>query len=178
MKKKIRLFVFDFDGTALGGHVPYEKFPGPFVDFLNSLDARGIKWATNTTWSPDGQYKVMAHSGVRSSPAFLSGQTGRLLATVRRGRLVPDKAYERGVIAREKLFWKKHWKELSRIGVELLRKGLVERLELNQYDQNIIFFKSRKGQSDKVWRYFEGLLTNGEYYEWDPERGKAEYCCR
>lgn len=172
MKTKIRLFVFDFDGTALGGYFPYEAFPKPFADFLDGLGKKGIKWATNTTWSPDSQYGVMVRSCVKSKPVYLSGQTGRMLATVRRGRLVHDKAYEKGVIARERLFWKKHWKEINRIGVELLRKGLVEQLELNQFNQNIISFKSRKGQGDKVWKYFEGLLKSGEYYEWDPERGE------
>lgn len=173
MKKKIRLFVFDFDGTALGGYFPYEEFPGRFVDFLDGLGQKGIKWATNTTWSPDAQYGVIARSGVRSRPVFLSGQTGRQLATVKHGRVVPDAAYERGVMARERIFWRKHWKELSRIGTELLRKGLVERLELNVANQNIISFKSRKGRGAKVWGYFEGLLRSGEYYEWDPDRGEG-----
>jgi len=49
MRSQIKLFVFDLDGTALGGHVPYDQFPKPFADFLDDLARRGCRWATNTT---------------------------------------------------------------------------------------------------------------------------------
>ena len=96
--------MFDFDGTALGGQQPYDQFPKPFARFVDKLRSVGIGWATNTTWSPDAQLSVARRGGVKSDPTFLTGQTGRLLAAVEGGRLVPDTAHEQRIVRREKRF--------------------------------------------------------------------------
>ena len=80
LTSNIRLFVFDLDGTAFGGHVPYNRFPSEFVRFLDGLAKRGIRWATNTTWAVETQYDVIKASGVKSIPVFLSGASGRMAA--------------------------------------------------------------------------------------------------
>jgi hydroxymethylpyrimidine pyrophosphatase-like HAD family hydrolase len=50
MGEKNKLLIFDFDGTALGGHKPYKQFPPEFAAFLDGLGSSGIQWATATTW--------------------------------------------------------------------------------------------------------------------------------
>lgn len=78
--REIDLFVFDLDGTALGGYEPYERLPDPFSAFLDDLDAHGVRWGTNTTWHPRLQMQMLARSAARSQPAFLYGRTGLLRA--------------------------------------------------------------------------------------------------
>lgn len=81
-----KLFMTDLDGTALGGgYEPYDRFPDHFSDFLDSLVERGWEWAINTTWDPQGQWKLIERSKVRSRPAFLIAEYGRQLVQVRNG---------------------------------------------------------------------------------------------
>ena len=89
------LFVFDLDGTALGGYDPYDRLPDPFSAFLDGLDAAGVRWCTNTTWAPELQAEMILRSAVRSRPAFLSGATGMMRARWDRAtdRPVPDDAW-------------------------------------------------------------------------------------
>ena len=123
MKNRIiKLLVFDFDGTALGGHTPYDQFPRPFAKFLDELHRSGIRWATNTTWPPDAQFNVIKRSGVKSKPAFLTGQTGRSMATVENNRLVTDVKHEKMVLSRDKRFKRKHWPAIRGILLSLLQK--------------------------------------------------------
>ncbi|MDP7132136.1 MAG: HAD hydrolase family protein [Planctomycetota bacterium] len=71
-----RLFIFDFDGTALGGHEPYDQFPEPFARFLDNLQEVGASWATCTTWHPAGQERVFRNSHLSSRPVRAIGRTG------------------------------------------------------------------------------------------------------
>ena len=75
-RKKIDLFVFDLDGTALGGYEPYERFPDSFSIFLDELNSCGVHWCINSTWHPLKQGEMIARSAVRSLPAFAYGRTG------------------------------------------------------------------------------------------------------
>lgn len=76
----VQLFIFDLDGTALGGTVPYVRFPDPFSDFLDELDRNGCHWAINTTWDPHGQWELVGQSRVKSRPLFYMGEYGLRLA--------------------------------------------------------------------------------------------------
>ena len=165
--------MFDFDGTALGGHTPYDQFPRPFARFLDKLASMGIGWATNTTWSPDSQLNVIRRSGVRSDPTFLTGQTGRLLATVQDGRLIPDHAHERSIIAREKRFRRRNWPLVRRLLLKLLNDNLVNRIAFDLFHQNMITFTSVKGQTASVWDVLDPLLATGLYYSWTPRHGRS-----
>ncbi len=80
--RPIDLFVFDLDGTALGGYEPYDRLPDPFSQFLDDLSDRGILWGINSTWSPHLQMPMIARSAVRSRPAFMIGRTGLMIAYV------------------------------------------------------------------------------------------------
>ena len=162
----LKLFVFDFDGTALGGHVPYDQFPRPFARFLDGLPDLGIRWATNTTWSLEAQLTLIKRSRVKSEPAFLTGQTGRLLATVEGGRLVPDLEYEKSTLRRERRFKKKVWPQVRETFLKLLDERLVDRISFGFYDQNMITFTCEKGRAARAWEVLDPLLSSGLYYSW------------
>jgi len=168
---KIKLFVFDWDGTALGGHWPYDQFPKNFAAFLDELDRRGIRWATNTTWDPDSQYAVIKRSRVRSDPVFISGGTGLFLATIHRGRLIHDIRYERKVQRRQQAFHARHWPQIRRLFQVLLKRNLVDSLSYNFFPpQRMLTFTCRPGNANKAWSVLAPLLDSGDYYPWDPER--------
>ena len=166
---KIKLFVFDFDGTALGGHTPYKEFPRPFARFLDELKSKGIRWATDSTWHTDEQYELIKRSGVKSLPLFLSGQTSRLLATVRDGSLVHDKAYEEKVLRMNKRFTRKVVPMADKVLLELIGSGLVDRISFNSMGQNIFFYGCRRKRLDDrrtVWHIVRALLSSGEFYNY------------
>ncbi|HRU05326.1 MAG TPA: HAD hydrolase family protein [Candidatus Brocadiia bacterium] len=100
--QRATLFVFDLDGTALGGYEPYDRIPGPFARFLDSLAARGAAWATNSTWSPLAQAAMIERSGVGSTPAFLFGRTGLMRSRgLASGRVVYDADWARSFVPME-----------------------------------------------------------------------------
>jgi len=80
LNAELRLFIFDLDGTALGGYQPYVRIPDGFSAFLDDLDANGCRWAINTTWDPHGQWELVRQSAVKSRPLFYAGEFGRVLA--------------------------------------------------------------------------------------------------
>lgn len=84
------LFVFDLDGTALGGCEPYARFPDRFSAFLDALAAAGTHWCTNTTWHPRLQLDLLRASRVQSRPAFLYGRTGLMRARAGAGGGEPE----------------------------------------------------------------------------------------
>ena len=160
----IKLLVFDFDGTALGGHVPYKQFPRHFARFLDQLGDKGIRWATNTTWSPRVQFPLIVHSGVKSEPALLTGGTGWFFATMENGRLKQDEEHAKRVARRKKRFNKKNWPQVRRIFTQLLKADLVEKICFSAWDQSMVSLSFRKKDSAKVWRFVSPLLESGEYY--------------
>ena len=89
-----KLFVTDLDGTALGGgHQLYSRLPDVFSRFLDRLDAKGCRWAFNSTWDVPGQWQLIQISAVASRPRFLIGEMGYQLASVANGRLVMERQY-------------------------------------------------------------------------------------
>ena len=164
----VKLLVFDMDGTALGGHTPYDEFPRPFSRFLDSLDAMSIRWATNTTWGTEEQWALIRRSGVKSTPAFLAGQTGRQLATVKRGRLIHDEALAGRMRARDRRFRRKNRRAVNEVMTGLLRSDLVVRLAFSFFGHNTLAFTCRRNKRAAAWRVAEPLLESGEFYAWDP----------
>lgn len=161
----IRLFVFDWDGTALGGHDPYDRFPKEFARFLDGLAERGIGWATNTAWGVDLQYKVIKASGVKSLPVFLAGATGRMLAYVTKRGLRPDRLYERRIKSLDRIFVRRFGMTMRRIAAQLLRNGLVDQLYFNPYGQPsmaVNFAGEREARTG--WRLVNPLLKSGNMY--------------
>ncbi|OQA87293.1 MAG: phosphoglycolate phosphatase [Lentisphaerae bacterium ADurb.Bin242] len=89
-----KLFITDLDGTALGGgYMPYSRFPDHFSEFLDRLSDNGWDWAINTTWDPEGQWKLVLDSSVRSHPSFLIGEYGRQLVRIENGNLIRVQNY-------------------------------------------------------------------------------------
>ena len=174
--KKPRLLIFDFDGTALGGHLPYAQFPPPFAEFLDRLAQEGIQWATNTTWSPEGQFEVIRRSGVRSLPAFLTGQTGRVLARIENDQVVFDADFAREVTARDQAFKDRVWPGIRQLFLQLLERNLVDRLAFDYYTpQCIVDFNCCPGCRDQVWNLMQPLLDSGDYYEFNPVRSDTGF---
>lgn len=77
---KLKLFVFDLDHTALGGHSPYARLPDEFSAFLDNLHQEGCQWGINTTWDVNGQWELVRQSSVQSRPLFYMGEYGKTLA--------------------------------------------------------------------------------------------------
>lgn len=166
---KIKLFVFDWDGTALGGHLPYDQFPKPFAVFLDGLDRQGIRWATNTTWAPDSQYAVIKRSQVRSDPVFISGGTGLFLATIHCGRLIHDIRYEKKVQRRQQALHARQWPHIRRLFQVLLKRNLVDSLSYNFYPPKcMLTFSYHPRNAKKVRSVLAPLLDSGDYSPWDP----------
>lgn len=170
----IKLFVFDFDGTALGGHVPYERFPEQFASFLDDLGRHGIQWATNTTWAPAAQSQVITRSGVKSDPAFLAGGTGIHFAYLRGGELTHDIEHGKEMLARQKRFHKKNWPVVRGILQSLLREELVDGVAYNsEYCQCMVTFHCQRRNSARAWARLEPLLRSGEFYSWSNDGGRT-----
>lgn len=162
---EIKLFVFDWDGTALGGHLPYDQFPKPFAAFLDALDRQGIGWATNTTWAVESQHAVIERSRVKSDPAFLSGGTGLFLATLRRGRLTHDARYEAKILKCQKAFHARQWPSIREHFQILLKRGLVDSLSYNFFPpQCMLSFTCKPRNGKKVLSVMAPLLDSGDYY--------------
>ncbi len=160
----IKLLVVDFDGTALGGHLPYDQFPPPFCRFLDRLTEGGVRWATNTTWAVENQIALIKRSPVKSLPLFVSASSGRRIAVVKGGRLVIDARHDKMVLAGDERFRKKNWPMVRTALLRIFREGLVERLSFNTFGHNMIGFQCSKKNGRKVRAIFEPLLASGEYY--------------
>ncbi len=172
--EKPRLLIFDFDGTALGGHLPYAQFPPEFVEFLDGLGPRGIHWATNTTWGPEGQFEVLQRSGLKSTPAFLTGGTGRLIARVENGVLVPDKEHEQFILEQDLTFRKRVWPRVRPIFMALLEKDLLARFSFDFFTpQSAIDFTAAPGCENAVWELIQPLIDSEDYYSFGPSRSAA-----
>lgn len=90
---KLKLFIIDLDGTALGGYLPYVRIPDKFSDFLDDLHKNGCRWAINTTWDPHGQWELVRQSKVKSRPLYYMGEFGRVIAVDGKDDAVPLSDY-------------------------------------------------------------------------------------
>jgi hydroxymethylpyrimidine pyrophosphatase-like HAD family hydrolase len=90
---KLKLFIIDLDGTALGGYLPYVRIPDKFSDFLDDLHRNGCEWAINTTWDPHGQWELVRQSKVKSRPLYYMGEFGRTIAVDGKKDAEPIKDY-------------------------------------------------------------------------------------
>jgi len=161
----IRLFIFDWDGTALGGHEPYDRFPPGFVCFLDGLQKRGIRWVTNTTWSLENQFKVIRESGVKSSPVFLAGSSGRILGAVTGNKLKIDPAYMRRICMLDRRFFTRFGPLMRRIAARLLREELADQVYFNPYGHHYMSFHFRNaGLARRGWKIAAPLLKPGIMY--------------
>lgn len=170
-KAGIRLLVLDFDGTALGGYEPYGRFPKPLSRFLDSLSKKGIRWASNTTWSIENQIDLFEQSPVKSLPLFLSASSGRRIAVPHRGRLRIDAQHDRRTFARDQRFREANWGTVQKALLKVVREGWIEQLKYNDFSHNILSFKASRGHARKVWRALDPLIRSGAFYAWSPARG-------
>lgn len=88
--EKIKLIIIDFDGTALGGYEPYDRFPDKLSNFLDKISKRGILWATCTTWHPYMQDIVFKKSLLKSRPIRAIGRTSMECGLYKNGKIYLD----------------------------------------------------------------------------------------
>ena len=95
---RVKLFVIDFDGTALGGYEPYERFPDNLSSFLDDISSQGVLWATCTTWHPYSQDQVFEASVLKSRPVRALGRTSLSSGLYINGRLYLDAEWEHEMV--------------------------------------------------------------------------------
>ena len=95
LSKKVNLFVFDLDGTSLGGGRPYARFSEEFCHFLDTISQNNCLWCINTTWDINGQWDLVLNSPLESRPIFLMGEFGRSLAKVEKDGPVMIEKYNK-----------------------------------------------------------------------------------
>ena len=167
-KSDIELFIFDLDGTVLGGHEPYKQFPPEFAKLLDELDTCGIKWATATTWPVDEQLQLIRSSGVKSNPVLLTGSTGRSAFSVTGNEMFPVTDYMKEVYELDYEFEKKYSQIIKNIVAELQASKCVEEISYNFFGHHVISFKAVDTRYKEVWRAFQPLLAQSAYYPFDP----------
>lgn len=167
-KSPFKLFIFDLDGTALGGHEPYKQFPLEFADFLDKLDASGIKWATATTWAVDKQLKLIRSSGVKSEPVLLTGSTGRTAFSVVGDEMFPISEYINEVAELDCNLKRKYGKTIQSIITELQSQKCVEEISYNRFGHHVISFKAAYGKEKELWQILQPLIDEGIYYSFTP----------
>jgi len=102
---KIKLFILDFDGTALGGYEPYDRFPDGLSIFLDKLSTEGVLWATCSTWHPEGQNQVFERSKVKSRPVRLAGRTSMNIGLYINDTLCLDAVWDQKMIDKKVEFY-------------------------------------------------------------------------
>jgi HAD superfamily hydrolase (TIGR01484 family) len=162
--KNFKLFVFDLDGTALGGHEPYEQFPLEFARLLDKLSEQGIRWATATTWKVDKQLELIRSSGVKSDPVLLTGCTGRSAFTVVGNKMFPVSAYMEEISELDFNLVKKYGKTIQSIITTLKTGNCVEKISYNRFGHHVISFNAAKGKSQKLRQILQPLIDTGAYY--------------
>ncbi|MBO5201837.1 MAG: hypothetical protein J6C30_03805, partial [Lentisphaeria bacterium] len=88
-----KLFLFDLDGTALGGYEPYALFPQHFCEFLDRIHNEGWDWGINSAWDMPGQWDLAGKSPVKSRPSVLIVSFGRGIYDCRSGEPVAVEPY-------------------------------------------------------------------------------------
>jgi hydroxymethylpyrimidine pyrophosphatase-like HAD family hydrolase len=162
------LFIFDLDGTALGGHEPYEQFPPEFSRLLDKLDAHGVKWATATTWDVDKQLKLIRSSGVKSNPFLLTGSTGRTAVSVINNKVFPIIKHIKET-AKLDCEFKKRYENLSLEIIDKLKnRNCIEDVSYNRFGHHVISFTATKGKENELWQILQPLFKEGVYYPFKP----------
>jgi len=96
---RVKLFVIDFDGTALGGYEPYDRFPDNLSEFLDEISEKGVVWATCTTWHPYIQERVFKVSNLKSRPIRAIGRTSLNCGLYINGELYLDAEWDNEMIS-------------------------------------------------------------------------------
>lgn len=169
-KLPFSLFIFDLDGTALGGHEPYEQFPPEFARLLDRLTDIGIKWATDTTWSVDRQLKLIRSSGVKSDPVLLTGCTGRSAFAISGDKMFPVTDYMDEVLELDCIFVKKYGKIIENKVAQLQAENCVEEISYNRFGHHVISFKAVNGKTERISQILQPLIDEGAYYLSAPDK--------
>jgi hydroxymethylpyrimidine pyrophosphatase-like HAD family hydrolase len=171
----IKLFIFDFDGTALGGHEPYSQFPDDFSTFLDKLRQKKILWAVNSGWSINGQMQVIKSSTVRSFPAFLIGDTGREIGIAKDGSIEKDRSYSDFILQCDADFRANNGNMIGQMLIELLKSKLLISYTFDFHHRNTVHACCENTNRGKLLQFFSPLLESELFYLM--ESVKDQYCC-
>lgn len=163
------LFLFDFDGTALGGHTPYEQFPPEFAAFLDALHDRGIRWGTNSGWGVKGQRRVIESSPVKSRPLVLIGDTGREIGTLNNGTIEPDLDYEAIIREEDRQFRERNRESVVHALRNIMHLDLIGTFGFDFSGTNVFHFRCPEAQIRAALDAVVPLTDSGEYYLLDDE---------
>lgn len=105
---KLKLFIIDFDGTALGGYEPYDRFPDNLSDFLDEISTHGVLWATCTTWHPYMQDNVFKASSLTSRPVRLIGRISLNCGLYINGKIYMDAEWDHEMLVKKAHFDKNY----------------------------------------------------------------------
>jgi HAD superfamily hydrolase (TIGR01484 family) len=161
---QVKLLIFDFDGTALGGHEPYAQFPPDFCVFLDKLTERGVRWVTNSGWAVRGQLEVVRASTVRSSPAFLIGETGREIAVMQNGSAEHDAAYAAFIREQDRSFRQRNGESVHRVARTLLDTNHLTAFLFDFSHRNLLHCKCDGRHAESVKEIVQPLVEGGEFY--------------
>jgi hydroxymethylpyrimidine pyrophosphatase-like HAD family hydrolase len=172
---KIKLLIFDLDGTALGGHEPYKQFPPEFAAFLDGLGFSAIQWATATTWGIEEQLKLIRGSGVKSDPVMLTGGTGRFACRVKGNELIHDQRHHDEVARLDRAFQTEWGDRINAIIEGIKVRNEAEEIKYNVSGEHIISYKANPGKEDELLSSLKPLLDSGCCYFSDPFRRESNF---
>jgi len=158
-----KLFLFDFDGTALGGHTPYAQFPPFFAAFLDDLASKGISWGINSGWSVQGQRNVVTASDVESSPSLLIGDGGRQVATLERGRTIMDSEYSESIAKLDGEFRRKNRSLFMQTARTILDLDYQGSFQIDFSHKNTLSFSCGEKDESAARKLVDPLLESGQF---------------
>ncbi len=144
-----KLFITDLDGTALGGFSPYSRFPDVFSEFLDKLDKRGCKWATNTAWEAKDELDLIKGSSMKSIPAYVSGAVSLDLCILKDGKFENVQPYTD--IMQEKL------EKVHCSCMNSFIKDICSKFDSTfiSYNKSWFSFTPKKEQVEELYAYIE-----------------------
>ncbi|MCM8816164.1 MAG: HAD hydrolase family protein [Candidatus Omnitrophica bacterium] len=152
--KKIKLFVFDLDGTALDSNQrPYARFSPVFCSFLDEISQEGILWSINSTWDVDAQWDLVLSSPVQSRPVFLMGGLGKKLARVGKSEIEMVEEYNSKIQKRVE----KHAKDIVSIMKEMVQEFYPEKIH---FYGHLFSFTVIEKETEKLQSYIQNKISS------------------
>lgn len=163
---RVKLFVIDFDGTALGGYEPYDRFPDNLSAFLDEISYCGVLWVTCTTWHPYIQDKVFKASNLKSRPVRAIGRTSFNCGLYIDGKIYLDAEWDHEMISYKAEFNRKY------LGIirEFLN-SFIEEGELTEYFDYIFSLELSSLNREEITEKFNSskIVKEKTYFVFLPD---------
>ncbi|HOL22186.1 MAG TPA: HAD hydrolase family protein [bacterium] len=164
---KVKLFVIDFDGTALGGYEPYERFPDNLSAFLDEISEGGVLWATCTTWHPYIQDRVFKASNLKTRPVRAIGRTSLSCGLYINGHMYLDAEWDHEMISCKAEFDREYL-----IPVREFLNSFAEEKKLTEYFDYIFSIEFPVLEREKITERFNSnnIIREKTYHLFLPDR--------